>query len=105
VQGAEEVILELLRNCEGVCDPTVPLGLGLFHVVSCASGGDPSPRNSRFIDGVVKLLQPSRISVWLAAHPTVVPVAFYTWLRLVIDHDDPSLKPLQVCVLLYTASV
>ena len=57
-------------------------------------GGDISPRNNALVRGALELF--IRQKKWLLQTPSVLPAVFYSFLRLACDHDEASMKPLQV---------
>ena len=65
-----------------------------YRSVSVRAGGDLNPRNLKWIETVVVQCGTAKWSEWLAANTPVIPLLFYTILRLIVDHDDA--KALQV---------
>lgn len=64
-----------------------------FTMLRLCAGGDLSQRNITHIDQVLTALQNNR--VWLDKHPDQLRAAVVTFLRLLEDHNHPSLSVLR----------
>ncbi|KAE8739628.1 hypothetical protein FOCC_FOCC014893 [Frankliniella occidentalis] len=78
-----ELIRTGVANVDSLC----------FTMLRLCAGGDLSPRNINHIDQVLLTFENNR--GWLDKHPDQLRAAVFTFLRLLEDHNHPSLAALK----------
>ncbi|CAA9997160.1 unnamed protein product [Nesidiocoris tenuis] len=74
-----------------------------WNLMRHMAGGDVSPKNVFLIESVLDILTENR--GWLEKFPLIIATSVYTFLRLIEDHNSPTLAHLQKKEIAFTVSL
>ncbi|CAH1797938.1 unnamed protein product, partial [Owenia fusiformis] len=67
----------------------VPMAESVIHsLLRQIAGGDVSPRNIYLTEAVLDILTENK--AWVNNNPTLLSTAIYTYLRVIVDHNNPT---------------